>query len=87
MGALANTDNFAILQERQQQGASVVTLSSEEKTAMQGENWQVVVRLLINNVKIYGRVGWELGRLTAIKQYGIDPGPYPGLWKAVTGRF
>jgi hypothetical protein len=35
------------------------------------------------NVKIYGRLGWEAGRLSSQKKYGIDPGDYPGFSEAV----
>ena len=86
VGAFAG-DNFTFLEEAQQKGAYVRPLSADEDRALEGENWQLVVRLMILDVKIYGRLGWEIGRMTAIRQYGIDPGPYPGLWQALTGRF
>jgi hypothetical protein len=62
-------------------------LSAEEDQAIQGANWRAVKELMKLNVRIYGFVGWEIGRLVSIRQYGIDPGPYPGLWQALTGRF
>jgi len=86
VGAFAG-DNFTFLEEAQQKGAYVRSLSAEEERSLQGENWTLVRKLLILNVKIYGRVGWEAGRLISIRQYRIDPGPYPGLRQALTGRF
>ena len=86
VGAFAG-DNFTFLEEAQQKGTYVRSLSVDEDKDLQGENWQIVIRLMVQNVKIYGRVGWEAGRLISIRQYRIDPGPYPGLLKALTGRF
>lgn len=80
-------DNFAFLEQAKQQGAYVRSLSVDEDRMVQGENWTLVYKLMKWNVRIYGRVGWELGRLISIRQYGIDPGPYPGLQKALSGRF
>lgn len=85
--AMATPNNFEILETLKQQGTPVMALTTEEKATVQGENWGIVVRLLKANVKIYGRVGWELGRLTAMRKYGVDPGPYPGLARALSGRF
>lgn len=86
VGAFAG-DNFTFLEEMEHKGAYVRPLSADEDKALQGENWTLVRKLLILNVKIYGRVGWEAGRMISIRQYRIDPGPYPGLQKALTGRF
>lgn len=79
-------NNFEFLEEMEKQGAQVRSLSADEERALQGENWTAVARLLALNVRIYGRLGWEIGRMTAIRQYGIDPGPYPGLRQALLGR-
>lgn len=80
-------DNFTFLEQMKHTGASVRALSPEQDKVIQGANWSLVRRLLVANVKIYGRVGWELGRLISIRQYGIDPGAYPGLQRALSGRF
>ncbi len=87
IGAFAADDNFAFLDQMKRQGSQVRTLSPDEDRSIQGTSWSAVVRLMKLNVQIYGRVGWEIGRLLAKRQYGIDPGPYPGLKAALTGRF
>ena len=77
-------DNLSFLESTKGQ---VRTLSSQESANVQGASWSIVRQLMVQNVKIYGRVGWEIGRMISIRQYKIDPGPYPGLTAALLGRF
>lgn len=61
-------------------GIETVGEVSAQELAQTGEGrLSVAAQLFKANVKIYSRVGWELGRLTS----KYDPGPYPGVSKAL----
>jgi hypothetical protein len=36
--------------------------------------------LMYRGVRGWHRTGWELGRMSSMRQYRIDPGPYPGFY-------
>lgn len=39
--------------------------------------------ILREGVKGYSRSGWEIGRMMSRRQYGTDPGPWPGLRQSI----
>jgi hypothetical protein len=42
--------------------------------------------ILYNGARGYSIAGWEAGRMMAIRQYRMDPGPWPGWRGALLGR-
>lgn len=49
--------------------------------------WKTVYQLVKWNIKIYGRLGWEIGRYEALRKYNIDIGKYPGASKVTEQWF
>jgi hypothetical protein len=62
--------------------------SMEQISQVEGRGyWKTVYNLVKLNIKIYGRLGWEIGRWEALRKYNIDIGSYPGAKKVTEQWF